>query len=78
MYNFDIDTKIDQTIAQNPTRDEKRSLKDSLGGTTMTDLAWNRPITIFLKSKTKYIIVGWQILNQKLKLKDKYLIIIIL
>ena len=26
MYNFDIDTKIDQTIAQNPTRDEKRSL----------------------------------------------------
>ena len=51
MYNFDIDTKIDQTIAQNPTRDEKRSLKDSLGGTTMTDLAWNRPITIFLKSE---------------------------
>ena len=39
MYNFDIDTKIDQTIAQNPTRDEKRSLKDSLVGTTMTDLA---------------------------------------
>ena len=38
MYNFDIDTKIDQTIAQNPTRDEKRSLKESLGGTTMTDL----------------------------------------
>ena len=39
MYNFDIDTKIDQTIAQNPTRDEKRSLKDSLVGITMTDLA---------------------------------------